>query len=117
MAACHACELLARYGNVGKDLLLDNHLAPVYVEHGTGKRLLAIWCRSRRRGRQAYVVMASESSKTVCVVGAGMSGLAAARELRREGLAVTVMEQSSDVGGQWLYDPRTDDGDMLGAAR
>ncbi|OEL16267.1 Flavin-containing monooxygenase FMO GS-OX-like 8, partial [Dichanthelium oligosanthes] len=51
----------------------------------------------------------------VCVVGAGMSGLAAARELRREGLAVTVMEQRDDVGGQWLYDPRTDGDDPLGA--
>ncbi|KAL6647218.1 hypothetical protein ACP70R_014655 [Stipagrostis hirtigluma subsp. patula] len=55
-------------------------------------------------------------SKKVCVVGAGMAGLAAARELRREGHAVTVMEQRGDVGGQWLYDPRTDDADPLGAA-
>ncbi|XP_037438782.1 flavin-containing monooxygenase FMO GS-OX-like 8 [Triticum dicoccoides] len=54
-------------------------------------------------------------SKSVCVVGGGMAGLAAARELRREGHAVTVMEQSSDVGGQWLYDPRTDVEDPLGA--
>ncbi|XP_051193267.1 flavin-containing monooxygenase FMO GS-OX-like 8 [Lolium perenne] len=55
-------------------------------------------------------------SKKVCVVGGGMAGLAAARELRREGHAVTVMEQSGDVGGQWLYDPRTDGDDPLGAA-
>ncbi|KAM0907273.1 hypothetical protein ACQ4PT_016235 [Festuca glaucescens] len=55
-------------------------------------------------------------SKNVCVVGGGMAGLAAARELRREGHAVTVMEQSGDVGGQWLYDPRTDGDDPLGAA-
>uniref|UniRef100_A0ACD5TSU3 Uncharacterized protein n=1 Tax=Avena sativa TaxID=4498 RepID=A0ACD5TSU3_AVESA len=54
-------------------------------------------------------------SKNVCVVGGGMAGLAAARELRREGHAVTVMEQSGDVGGQWLYDPRTDGADPLGA--
>ncbi|KAF8733029.1 hypothetical protein HU200_015387 [Digitaria exilis] len=52
--------------------------------------------------------------KNVCVIGAGMSGLAAARELRREGLAVTAMEQRGDVGGQWLYDPTTDAGDPLG---
>ncbi|XBH59441.1 hypothetical protein VPH35_080716 [Triticum aestivum] len=45
-----------------------------------------------------------------------MAGLAAARELRREGHAVTVMERSGDVGGQWLYDPRTDAEDPLGAA-
>ncbi|CAL5078929.1 unnamed protein product [Urochloa decumbens] len=63
--------------------------------------------------------MASDRSpehKKVCVVGAGMSGLAAARELRREGHTVTVMEQRGDVGGQWLYDPRTDADDPLGAA-
>ncbi|KAF7098216.1 hypothetical protein CFC21_099971 [Triticum aestivum] len=54
-------------------------------------------------------------SKGVCVVGGGMAGLAAARELRREGHAVTVMEQSGDVGGQWLYDHRTDAEDPLGA--
>ncbi|CAL5089057.1 unnamed protein product [Urochloa decumbens] len=54
--------------------------------------------------------------KKVCVVGAGMSGLAAARELRREGHTVTVMEQRGDVGGQWLYDPRTDADDPIGAA-
>ncbi|KAJ1288128.1 hypothetical protein BS78_02G066200 [Paspalum vaginatum] len=60
--------------------------------------------------------MASSSvSRKVCVVGAGMSGLAAARELRREGHDVTVMEQRGDVGGQWLYDPRTDGEDPLGA--
>jgi cation diffusion facilitator CzcD-associated flavoprotein CzcO len=55
-------------------------------------------------------------TKTVCVVGAGVSGLISARELRREGHDVTVMEQSAGVGGQWLYDPGTDAGDPLGAA-
>jgi cation diffusion facilitator CzcD-associated flavoprotein CzcO len=56
------------------------------------------------------------SSKKVCVVGAGMSGLVSARELRREGHDVTVMEQSDGVGGQWLYDARTDASDPLGVA-
>ncbi|XP_066389263.1 flavin-containing monooxygenase FMO GS-OX-like 8 [Miscanthus floridulus] len=56
------------------------------------------------------------SSKKVCMIGAGVSGLASARELLREGHDVTVMEQSSGVGGQWLYDPRTDGGGPLGAA-
>ena len=54
-------------------------------------------------------------SKKVCVVGTGMSGLAAARELRREDLAVMVKEQHDDVGKQWLYDPRTGAGGPLGA--
>ncbi|KAF8698996.1 hypothetical protein HU200_034837 [Digitaria exilis] len=52
----------------------------------------------------------------VCVVGAGFAGLASARELRREGHDVTVMEQNAGVGGQWLYDPATDAGDPLGVA-
>ncbi|XP_030468484.2 flavin-containing monooxygenase FMO GS-OX-like 2 [Syzygium oleosum] len=42
------------------------------------------------------------------VIGAGMSGLVAARELRREGHQVVVFESSSDVGGTWLYDPRVE---------
>ncbi|KAF8389756.1 hypothetical protein HHK36_024275 [Tetracentron sinense] len=44
-------------------------------------------------------------SKQVCVIGAGPSGLVAARELRKEGHSVVVLEQNHDVGGQWLYDP------------
>ncbi|CAM8914365.1 unnamed protein product [Rhodiola kirilowii] len=46
-------------------------------------------------------------SKTVCVIGAGPSGLVAARELRREFHKVVVMEQSHDIGGQWLYNSQT----------
>ncbi|OQU88310.1 hypothetical protein SORBI_3002G008400 [Sorghum bicolor] len=60
--------------------------------------------------------MVSMSSKKVCVIGAGVSGLASARELLREGHDVTVVEQSGGVGGQWLYDPSTDGGKPLGAA-
>uniref|UniRef100_A0A0D9WUR0 Flavin-containing monooxygenase n=1 Tax=Leersia perrieri TaxID=77586 RepID=A0A0D9WUR0_9ORYZ len=54
--------------------------------------------------------------KKVCVIGAGISGLAAAREVRREGLDVTVLEQNAGVGGQWLYDAAVDAGDPLGIA-
>lgn len=46
-------------------------------------------------------------SKTVCVIGAGPSGLVAARELRREFHKVIVIEQCHDVGGQWLYNSQT----------
>ncbi|KAL9692037.1 hypothetical protein QQ045_012469 [Rhodiola kirilowii] len=45
--------------------------------------------------------------KTVCVIGAGPSGLVAARELRKEFHKVMVMEQSHDIGGQWLYNYQT----------
>ncbi|KAG6526721.1 flavin-containing monooxygenase FMO GS-OX-like 8 [Zingiber officinale] len=44
-----------------------------------------------------------QSSKHVCVVGAGASGLVSARELLREGHSVVVLEQNHDLGGQWLY--------------
>ena len=36
------------------------------------------------------------------VIGAGASGLAAAHRLRQAGVAVTVFEKNSDVGGTWL---------------
>ncbi|CAL4940547.1 unnamed protein product [Urochloa decumbens] len=47
----------------------------------------------------------------VAVVGAGAAGLAAARELLREGHAVSVFEKSGRAGGTWAYDPRTDAAD------
>lgn len=54
------------------------------------------------------------SSKNVCVVGGGPSGLVAARELRKEGHKVVVFEQNHDVGGQWLYDAQVEGEDPLG---
>jgi 4-hydroxyacetophenone monooxygenase len=36
------------------------------------------------------------------VIGAGASGLAAAHRLRQTGVAVTVFEKNTDVGGTWL---------------
>ncbi|PON68904.1 Flavin monooxygenase FMO [Parasponia andersonii] len=53
-------------------------------------------------------------SKRVCVIGAGPSGLVAARELRKEGHSAVVLEQNDDVGGQWLYDPNVEGHDPLG---
>ncbi|KAK6250018.1 Flavin monooxygenase-like - like 10 [Theobroma cacao] len=53
-------------------------------------------------------------SKNVCVIGAGPSGLVAARELRKEGHTAVVLEQNHDVGGQWLYEPHVDIEDPLG---
>jgi dimethylaniline monooxygenase (N-oxide forming) len=39
----------------------------------------------------------------VCVIGAGMSGLAAVRELRRGGHEVSAFEAGSQIGGMWRY--------------
>ncbi|KAL3743732.1 hypothetical protein ACJRO7_018920 [Eucalyptus globulus] len=47
------------------------------------------------------------------VIGAGMAGLVAARELCHEGHQVVVFERANDVGGTWLYDPRIES-DPLG---
>ncbi|CAO2818542.1 unnamed protein product [Amaranthus hypochondriacus] len=58
----------------------------------------------------------SKSSKYVCVIGAGPSGLVAARELKKEGHKVVVLEQNHDIGGQWLYDPKIEGEDPLGRA-
>ncbi|KAK4781658.1 hypothetical protein SAY86_015760 [Trapa natans] len=52
-------------------------------------------------------------SKNVCVIGAGPSGLVAARELRKEGHNAVVLEQNHDVGGQWLYEPDVPSEDFL----
>jgi hypothetical protein len=55
----------------------------------------------------------SKQSCSVAVVGAGAAGLAAARELLREGHTPVVFEQGSQPGGIWMYDERTD-ADPLG---
>ncbi|KAJ0266164.1 hypothetical protein HA466_0002060 [Hirschfeldia incana] len=65
-------------------------------------------------------VTSSEASRSrsrkVCVIGAGPSGLVSARELRKEGHKVVVMEQNDDVGGQWLYQPNVEEEDPLGSS-
>lgn len=52
----------------------------------------------------AAVVVAmvlAEAAKTVCVVGAGAGGLVASKVMRAEGMAVSVFEQTREVGGIW----------------
>lgn len=46
------------------------------------------------------------SSRTVAVIGAGISGITAAAHLLRAGLSVTVFERSAQSGGVWNYDPQ-----------
>ncbi|MEY3148502.1 MAG: hypothetical protein RL688_1721 [Actinomycetota bacterium] len=44
----------------------------------------------------------SEREFNAIVIGAGMSGIAAAHRLRQAGISVTVLEKNEDVGGTWL---------------
>ena len=46
--------------------------------------------------------------RKVVVIGAGAAGLVTARELIRAGFSVTVFEQSTRVGGLWVYEPATE---------
>ncbi|XP_021733918.1 flavin-containing monooxygenase FMO GS-OX-like 9 [Chenopodium quinoa] len=62
------------------------------------------------------MVVESYQSKSVCVIGAGPSGLVVARELMKEGHNVAVIEQNHDIGGQWLYEPKVEGEDPLGKA-
>jgi len=56
-------------------------------------------------------------SLDVAVVGAGAGGLAAARELLKEGHRPVVFEQAGAVGGTWIYDERAVDARPLGVAK
>ncbi|KAJ4712812.1 Flavin-containing monooxygenase [Melia azedarach] len=52
-------------------------------------------------------------SRNVAVIGAGAAGLVAARELRREGHKVVVLERENQIGGTWVYTNRIES-DPLG---
>ncbi len=39
----------------------------------------------------------------VCIIGAGVSGLTAAKALRQAGVTVDCLERGSDLGGMWRY--------------
>ena len=40
----------------------------------------------------------------VCVIGAGLSGLTAIKQLTDRGIEVECFELGSDIGGNWRYD-------------
>lgn len=42
-------------------------------------------------------------SKRVCVIGAGPSGITAAKNLKDEGMEVVVYDLGSEVGGNWVF--------------
>jgi cation diffusion facilitator CzcD-associated flavoprotein CzcO len=44
-----------------------------------------------------------DRSDRYCVIGAGSSGLAAAKNLRQQQIAVDVLERNAEIGGNWCY--------------
>jgi thioredoxin reductase len=47
-----------------------------------------------------------QDSPQICVIGAGPSGITAAKNLRQAGLDnIVVLEKSGRLGGNWVYDP------------
>lgn len=56
-----------------------------------------------RKHRQPEPIMANETGKSVAIIGAGPSGLAASSLLRRYGHKVTIFESSSNAGGTAWY--------------
>ena len=40
----------------------------------------------------------------VAVIGAGAAGLCAAKHLKAQGVAVTIFEMGSHIGGLWVYE-------------
>ncbi|MDX2184622.1 MAG: NAD(P)-binding domain-containing protein [Gemmatimonadaceae bacterium] len=55
----------------------------------------------------ASVTAPDDRRNRVCVVGAGSSGLAAARNFLAYGFDVDVLEREADLGGNWNYDRGT----------
>jgi hypothetical protein len=47
--------------------------------------------------------MIIDKTDQICVIGAGSSGLAAAKNLVEHGFAVEVLEREDDLGGNWNY--------------
>ncbi|XP_024175049.2 flavin-containing monooxygenase FMO GS-OX-like 3 [Rosa chinensis] len=56
----------------------------------------------------AHLTAMRPLSSHVAVIGAGASGLVAARELRREGHNVVVFEKGDQLGGNWVYTPEVE---------
>ncbi|KAF3795256.1 Flavin-containing monooxygenase FMO GS-OX-like 2, partial [Nymphaea thermarum] len=94
-----------------RSLLPPASTAALPPGHGLAHHASGDGDRSARAGCQET---GGERGKDVAVIGAGAAGLAAGRELRREGHGVVVFERGNTVGGTWVYTPEVESPDLLG---
>ena len=66
--------------------------------------LLSIWIEATANGGKRGIISAMSKQPSVCVIGAGLSGLTSIKQLEDQGHAVTCFEIGSDLGGNWRYD-------------
>ena len=59
--------------------------------------------RRKRSLKHSAKKMPQPIRADVCVIGAGISGLATAKCLREAGLNVVVYERTGEVGGLWVF--------------
>lgn len=52
--------------------------------------------------------MSDRSEKRIVVIGAGASGICAAKQAIENGYSVDVYEQTPNIGGLWNYTDNTD---------
>src|SRR4051794_25145787 len=62
--------------------------------------------RAGSRCKFILAMTARSDLPTACVIGAGSSGIAAAKKLRDAGIDTTVFEKSDRVGGNWVFGNR-----------
>lgn len=86
----HACEMECKRKEVNQAMSIRN-IKRYAAEHDTGE----YW---QGRGKQL-----ENTSKKVCVVGAGPAGLTAAYYLRKQGHSVVIKEALPRAGGMMMY--------------
>ncbi|MEV1287897.1 NAD(P)-binding domain-containing protein [Micromonospora sp. NPDC049679] len=64
------------------------------ADHDSHEPVATLW----RDGRPVY-----DRGETICVIGAGASGLAAVKNLKEHGFAVDCYERETGVGGAWNW--------------
>lgn len=64
----------------------------------------------RRHHSKSDHTTSNGSPRKACIIGAGSSGIAAAKTLRERGIPYDCFEMGSGIGGMWRYDNDNDNG-------